>query len=94
VVLGVAPNGAVTPCFNLPRDFETANARGRSLLELWRRGRSFVAIRAQQPNERCASCEHYDTCRGGCRVRALFSGNGLNGPDAWCHYGRKNALRA
>lgn len=86
VVLGISPNGAVTPCLNLPKTFETGNVRDSSIGELWRSGRSFVSVRAQQPTDLCRSCKHYDTCRGGCRVRALFAGNGLNGPDAWCHY--------
>lgn len=86
VVLGVSPDGSVTPCLNLPKEFDSGNLRKTPLLGLWRRGRSFVSVRAQQPNEQCSSCKHYDTCRGGCRVRALFAGNGLNGPDSWCHY--------
>ncbi|MBL8953686.1 MAG: radical SAM protein [Myxococcaceae bacterium] len=94
VVLGVTPNGSVTPCLNLPVEFETGNVKKTPLLELWQRGRSFVSVRAQQPNAQCSSCKHYDTCRGGCRVRALFAGNGLNGPDSWCHYEPKATLPA
>ena len=93
VVLGVDPEGNVTPCLNLPKEFQGGNVRTQSIAALWRRGRPFVAVRAQQPNAQCQSCRHYDTCRGGCRVRALFVGNGLSGPDSWCHYEPKDAPR-
>ena len=86
VVMGIDPRGNVTPCLNLPDKFFAGNVRTKSLLHLWRGGRPFVAVRAQTANAQCASCRHFDTCRGGCRVRSLFAGNGLNGPDSWCHY--------
>jgi radical SAM protein with 4Fe4S-binding SPASM domain len=86
VVLGIDPRGFVAPCLHLPDRFFAGNVRQTPLLELWRGGQSFVAVRSQTPNAQCGSCRHYDTCRGGCRVRSLFSGNGLDGPDSWCHY--------
>lgn len=86
VVMGIDPRGNVTPCLNLPDKFFAGNVRTKPLLNLWRGGRPFVAVRSQTANSQCASCKHYDTCRGGCRVRSLFAGNGLNGPDSWCHY--------
>ena len=86
VVMGIDPRGNVTPCLNLPDKFFAGNVRTQPLLKLWRGGRPFVAVRAQTANAQCASCRHFDTCRGGCRVRSLFAGNGLNGPDSWCHY--------
>lgn len=86
VVMGIDPRGNVTPCLNLPDSFFAGNVRTKPLLNLWRGGRPFIAVRAQTPNSQCASCRHYDSCRGGCRVRSLFAGNGLNGPDSWCHY--------
>jgi radical SAM protein with 4Fe4S-binding SPASM domain len=93
-VLGITPNGRVTPCLNLASSFESGSVREKSLADLWRGGRSFVLVRGQQPNAQCASCKHYDTCRGGCRVRALFAGNGLNGPDSWCHYEPKDPVHS
>lgn len=86
VVMGIDPRGNVTPCLNLPDKFFAGNVRTKPLLHLWRGGRPFVAVRSQTANPQCASCRHYDTCRGGCRVRSLYAGNGLNGPDSWCHY--------
>jgi radical SAM protein with 4Fe4S-binding SPASM domain len=86
VVLGVDPRGNVTPCLNLPGGFDSGNVRTKKLVDLWRKGRGFVLIRAQQAGPQCSTCKHYDTCRGGCRVRALYADNGLGGPDSWCHY--------
>lgn len=85
LVLGIDPSGNVTPCLNLPARFSAGNVRGRPLLEIWRNGGSFRALRRQRPGASCASCPDYGTCRGGCRVRALASGAGLAGPDSWCH---------
>ena len=90
VVMGIDPRGNVTPCLNLPENFTAGNVRTAGLLKLWRGGRPFVSVRAQTANAQCNSCRHYDTCRGGCRVRSLFAGNGLNGPDSWCHYEPKS----
>lgn len=91
VVLGIDPRGNVTPCLNLPDSFLAGNVRKAPLLKLWRGGRPFVAVRAQTPNDQCQRCRHFDTCRGGCRVRSLYVGNGLNGPDSWCHFEPKES---
>lgn len=86
VVLGVDPKGNVTPCLNLPATFDSGNVKSHTVLELWRTGRGFEQLRAQEPGPQCSTCKHYESCRGGCRVRSLYSGNGLSGPDSWCHY--------
>jgi len=86
VVLGVDPRGNVTPCLNLPGGFDSGNIKDKKLGDLWRKGRGFVVLRAQEPGPQCSTCKHYDTCRGGCRVRALYADAGVGGPDAWCHY--------
>lgn len=86
MVLGITPAGDVTPCLNLSDEFLSGNVRRASIARLWSSGDSFGLIRDVTPNPQCDSCRHYDTCRGGCRVRALHTGNGLDGPDSWCHY--------
>lgn len=92
VVLGITPTGDVTPCLNLPGEFVAGNVRTSSLIDLWRRGNGFQRVRDVEGNAQCDSCRHHDTCRGGCRVRALHVGNGLDGPDAWCHYEPKDGV--
>jgi radical SAM protein with 4Fe4S-binding SPASM domain len=86
VVLGVTPSGRVSPCLNLPREYEDGSVRDRPLLETWRASSAFTRVRGVEPNAQCASCKHYDTCRGGCRVRALNAHGALDAPDSWCHY--------
>lgn len=86
VVLGVDPRGNVTPCLNLPGGFDSGNIKEKKLSDLWKKGRGFVLLRAQEPGPQCGTCKHYETCRGGCRVRSLYAENGLGGPDSWCHY--------
>ena len=93
IVMGIDPQGKVTPCLNLPASFSGGDARTDSIEKLWRAGKGFVAVRGQTPNAQCQSCKHYETCRGGCRVRSLFAGNGLNGPDSWCHYEPKDEVK-
>lgn len=93
IVLGIDPQGKVTPCLNLPASFSAGDARKDPIDKLWRAGKGFVAVRGQTPNSQCQSCKHYETCRGGCRVRSLFAGNGLNGPDSWCHYEPKEDVK-
>jgi len=85
VVMGVSPTGDVTPCLNLPESFLSGNVRRAPVDVLWRGG-AFSTLREVVPNAQCDTCRHYDTCRGGCRVRALHVGHALDGPDSWCHY--------
>jgi mycofactocin biosynthetic radical S-adenosylmethionine protein MftC len=85
VVLGITPTGEVTPCLNLPDDFIAGNVRTSSVLDLWRSGASFRELRSLEPNDECKSCEHYEVCRGGCRIRAIDAGHGTNGKDTWCY---------
>lgn len=85
VVLGITPTGEITPCLNLPSEYVAGNVRERSVLEVWREGASFQRLRGLEPDEPCKSCEHYATCRGGCRIRAIDAGHGERGPDTWCY---------
>lgn len=85
VVLGVRPEGDVTPCLNLPTEFVGGNVRTSSLLEIWRHAQSFTSLRGLAPNPDCATCKHYRMCRGGCRIRALHASGSIDGPDSWCY---------
>jgi radical SAM protein with 4Fe4S-binding SPASM domain len=85
VVLGITPTGEVTPCLNLPDEYIAGNIRQHSVLELWRDGASFTQLRGLQPNDECKTCEHYAECRGGCRIRAIDAGHGVDGKDTWCY---------
>jgi len=84
LVLGITPRGEVTPCLNLPTRFVSGSLRELPLIELWRAGTSFVALRDLVPNAKCAVCSTYETCRGGCRVRALQARHDPNDCDTWC----------
>jgi radical SAM protein with 4Fe4S-binding SPASM domain len=85
VVLGITPRGDVTPCLNLPGRFVAGNVRTTSILDLWRSGASFEHLRTLEPQADCASCEHYEMCRGGCRIRAIHQSGEDNAPDSWCY---------
>jgi radical SAM protein with 4Fe4S-binding SPASM domain len=85
LVVGVTPRGAVTPCLNLPPAWEAGDVRSTPLLTTWREGAPFRALREAKPLQGCARCAKYETCRGGCRARALAAGHGVRGADSWCH---------
>jgi len=84
VVLGVAPDGSVTPCLNLPTRFAAGNIASTPLIDIWRRGASFRALRRLRRPTQCRHCEHYASCRGGCRTRALVERGAIGERDSWC----------
>lgn len=85
VVLGITPQGEVTPCLNLPERFVAGNVRSTSILQIWREGQSFQRLRSLRPNADCDGCAHYEICRGGCRIRAIHNSGADDGPDSWCY---------
>ncbi|MFH1807412.1 MAG: radical SAM protein [Pseudomonadota bacterium] len=84
IVAGVTPSGVVTPCLNLPAGHAAGTLREHSLLQLWREGASFKALRALQAPDECAHCDRLEICRGGCRVRALDAHGCIGAADSWC----------
>lgn len=84
VVLGIAPDGAVSPCLNLPAAFAAGTVRSAPLIEIWRHGESFRALRRLRAPAVCRRCDRYPSCRGGCRTRALADRGAIDERDSWC----------
>jgi mycofactocin biosynthetic radical S-adenosylmethionine protein MftC len=51
---------------------------------LWNNAALFRELREPQSAGACASCGHYDSCRGGCMAAKFFTGLPLDGPDPEC----------
>ena len=97
VVCLVDPVGAVYACpFAIHDEFLAGTVRGPGgFAEVWRHADLFTELRRPQSAGACASCGHYDSCRGGCMAAKFFTGLPLDGPDPECVLGHgKHALGA
>lgn len=86
--LRITPEGFVTPCPYMPADDSVAkrlDLNKLSLKEIWFDSGLFRSLRDPKLQGKCGECD-YDTLCGGCRARALASGEGLMGTDPWCEY--------
>jgi radical SAM protein with 4Fe4S-binding SPASM domain len=54
---------------------------------VWRDSALFSELRSPQTGGACASCQFYDSCRGGCMAAKFFTGLPLDGPDPECVQG-------
>lgn len=76
-------SGNAAPCSFLMEHYTSGNIKKTSLKNIWLKGEGFQKIRALAGNETCLRCDFYNTCRGGCRARAVKSGN-PNSVDPCC----------
>lgn len=71
------------------RSYSLGNVRDRSFGDIWEDESNPLlrAVRNRPGNltGRCAECRYREICRGGSRLRAIASGNGLFGPDPQCY---------
>lgn len=79
--------GYIYPCGFFLHQATRGNIRESSLKELWNDAPLIKLFRTFKGNPTCLNCESYNTCRGGCRARALYTYKNLNAPDPYCpHY--------
>lgn len=79
----VDPTGNVSPC-SFTREFYLAgNIRNTRLKQIWVASEAFKRFRTLPGNETCFGCEYYNSCRGGCRARAIYAGD-VSGVDPCC----------
>ncbi len=82
----IDPYGNMYPCgyiIDLLPD-KKGNILEENPIEIWQHGEQFVYKRGLQGNKECNECKHFVSCRGGCRARAVFMGNGINCADPYC----------
>lgn len=83
--LNIRPNGDLTPCGFLP--LVIGNILRDNLAELWHRSPVLLALRNKQPAGKCARCDSYAECLGGCSARAFALSGTFNAPDPHCWVG-------
>ncbi len=88
VVCLIDPVGDVYACpFAIHDAFLAGNVRPAGFQEVWRNSALFASLREPQTGGSCASCQHYDSCQGGCMAAKFFTGLPLDGPDPECVQG-------
>jgi mycofactocin radical SAM maturase len=96
VVCLIDPVGDVYACpFAIHDAFLAGNVRSEGGFErVWRESELFGELRSPQSGGACASCGHFDACRGGCMAAKFFTGLPLDGPDPECVVGHGEQLLA
>jgi [mycofactocin precursor peptide]-tyrosine decarboxylase / 3-amino-5-[(4-hydroxyphenyl)methyl]-4,4-dimethylpyrrolidin-2-one synthase len=96
VVCLIDPVGDVYACpFAIHEEFLAGNVRAPGgFADVWRHSTLFAELRQPTNAGACASCGHYDSCRGGCMAAKFFTGLPLDGPDPECALGHGEAALA
>lgn len=86
---GIDANGNVFPCSYLQDPTLACGSIAQSSLsEIWAHSRVLRSVRElSRPEGRCSSCEHLNTCRGGCRAAAYLQNGNLRASDPLCTVG-------
>ncbi len=89
VVSLIDPIGDVYACpFAIHDEFLAGNVRSEGgFAEVWRESELFTRLRNPQSGGACASCQFFDSCKGGCMAAKFFTGLPLDGPDPECVQG-------
>ncbi|MCW2598454.1 MAG: Radical domain protein, partial [Frankiales bacterium] len=89
VVCLIDPVGDVYACpFAIHDAFLAGNVRSTGgFAGVWRDSPLFLELRQPQSGGACSSCQHYDSCQGGCMAAKFFTGLPLDGPDPECVQG-------
>ena len=96
VVCLIDPIGDVYACpFAIHESFHAGNVRSPGgFRTVWRDSELFRELRSPQTGGACNSCQHFDSCRGGCMAAKFFTGLPLDGPDPECVLGHGELLLA
>jgi len=89
VVCLIDPVGDVYACpFAIHDRFLAGNVLSDGGFDnVWKNAPLFRELREPQSAGACASCGHFDGCRGGCMAAKFFTGLPLAGPDPECVQG-------
>jgi mycofactocin radical SAM maturase len=89
VVCLIDPVGDVYACpFAIHEEFRAGNVlTDGGFQRVWQESALFAGLREPQTGGACASCNFYDSCRGGCMAAKFFTGLPLDGPDPECVQG-------
>jgi radical SAM protein with 4Fe4S-binding SPASM domain len=70
----ISAKGDVKPCSFVPESYLSGNIRTKHIKDIWLQGAGNLKFREVSGNETCLNCEFYNSCRGGCRARAIYDG--------------------
>jgi mycofactocin radical SAM maturase len=89
VVCLIDPVGDVYACpFAIHESFLAGNVlTDGGFKTVWQESELFTSLRSPQTGGACASCQFFDSCRGGCMAAKFFTGLPLDGPDPECVQG-------
>ena len=89
VVCLIDPIGDVYACpFAIHDEFLAGNiVEDGGFKQVWQSSPLFKSLRSPQTGGACASCQFFDSCRGGCMAAKFFTGLPLDGPDPECVQG-------
>jgi mycofactocin radical SAM maturase len=89
VVCLIDPVGDVYACpFAIHDSFLAGNVlEDGGFQAVWQESALFADLRSPQTSGACTSCQHFDSCRGGCMAAKFFTGLPLDGPDPECVQG-------
>ncbi len=80
----ISPRGDVYPCAFLQEPpFLAGNVRDASFKSMWDQAPVFNDLRNLNV-ETCATCERFESCRGGCPAMAYHTYHDINMPDPEC----------
>ncbi|WP_051215734.1 mycofactocin radical SAM maturase [Granulicoccus phenolivorans] len=96
VVCLIDPIGDVYACpFAIHDEFLAGNViRDGGFESVWQNSELFAELRSPQSGGACASCQFFDSCRGGCMAAKFFTGLPMDGPDPECVVGNSAAALA
>ncbi|GAA5100574.1 mycofactocin radical SAM maturase [Nocardia iowensis] len=96
VVCLVDPVGDVYACpFAIHDRFHAGNVvSDGGFRTVWQESQLFAELREPSGGGACASCSHFDSCRGGCMAAKFFTGLPADGPDPECVQGYGEAALA
>lgn len=96
VVCLIDPVGDVYACpFAIHDNFLAGNVlRDGGFKQVWQTSDLFQELREPQSAGACASCNFFDSCRGGCMAAKFFTGLPMDGPDPECVQGYGEQLLA
>lgn len=80
--LHIEPDGDATPCGFIP--LNVGNILKDGLKEIWKNSPILKKMREKTPTGKCAGCDAYGECLGGCTARALAVTGDFNAPDPHC----------
>lgn len=80
--LNIHSNGDITPCGFM--SVTIGNILKDDIIKLWKDSPVLNALRNPTPKGKCASCNIYENCLGGCKARAFIVAGDFNNPDPHC----------